>query len=489
MLFASVFDVSIMALYAVSAATAFYQWDPKDGLWETTKEVATWSTWPKLLEGGPFVLKMLFFSAFLCYGISALFYLITLSLSIWLFFLFRKIVKLPPDMNPLEDNLTSRAHKRNKSSVSTMSTYDEKRNSSISAARRSGAPYEDLSRPPSIPFMHTRTNSSDSHTTYYSIPTSSSPRDSRLDLPSRQYQLPHSNPPRTSVHDLKRASQSSLGPSPPKLGSCVSVSGQEPAAQQLGNDAWFSNDSLSRNRRSQPPSPVKSTRSPTKLRAQSAYAPLQQDCGTYEDIGSPNHGSDIGSSTISASTNPLSAHPIAPRRAQPQRIPAPNRESALGEIAMNRTNTVVRSTNTGDLADSYDHGQYDLHFDDDDERYERSDLVRQSRQGQDYRKLTPGPNMHPGMASAEMIGHGSADAKVKDGVEGFKSKYYGELRAATPPVLVSSLNGRQVSSGNDAVMGAGKVYARDVSGKVAEEGRGGMQGNGWGARFRKVSGI
>lgn len=43
---------------------------------------------------------------------------------------------------------------------------------------------------------------------------------------------------------------------------------------------------------------------------------------------------------------------------------------------------------------------------------------------------------------------------------------------------------RQVSSGNDFSMGAGA--SRRVSGKVAEEGRG---GKGWGTRFRKVSGI
>lgn len=74
--------------------------------------------------------------------------------SLYLAFQFRKILNLPPDMNPLEDNLTSR-HKRNKSSISTATTLTEaeKRLSMpLESARSSGAPYEDLSRPPSIPF-------------------------------------------------------------------------------------------------------------------------------------------------------------------------------------------------------------------------------------------------------------------------------------------------------------------------------------------------
>ena len=51
-------------------------------------------------------------------------------------------------------------------------------------------------------------------------------------------------------------------------------------------------------------------------------------------------------------------------------------------------------------------------------------------------------------------------------------------------------NNRQVSSGTDFVnKGSFKLMGRrDVSGKIAEEGRGGA-GNGWGTRFRKISGL
>lgn len=43
---------------------------------------------------------------------------------------------------------------------------------------------------------------------------------------------------------------------------------------------------------------------------------------------------------------------------------------------------------------------------------------------------------------------------------------------------------RNVSSGNDVI--TKRSYRRDVSGKIAEEGR---SPGGWGTRFRNVSGI
>ncbi|KFY07633.1 hypothetical protein V492_06965 [Pseudogymnoascus sp. VKM F-4246] len=476
MLFASLCDASIMAFYAFSATTAYYRWDPKNGLWESTRPVDTWSTWPKLQEGGPYVLKTLFFAAFICFGVSALFHFITLILSIWLFIMFRKIVNLPPDMNPLESNLTSRAHKRNKSSVSTMSGYDEKR-ASQQAVDRSGrpydgpsGPYDGIGGPPAVPFMHTRNNSGTSMSTYYSIPTSSSPRDSRLDLPSRQYQIPATNSPRASVSDLKRTSQSSLPSISPKRGSYVPLSTQDLADQYADaqNENWYSTDSLPRNRLSQPPSPVKSTRSSTKPRPQSAYAPLRDGFGTYEDINDADFDSDVGS-VVSA--NPLSAHPIAP---QPQRASALNRQSALGEISLNRSNTAGSSNYSGDVADisGPQRGYYD------------EAAVAEPKEQSNYRELTPQPLVRPGAAGKGVVGHSSDRDGIVKGSVGFKARYYGELRPATPPTLVGGVKGRQVSSGIDMGVPNGDGR-RDVSGKIAEEGRGG----GWGARFRKISGM
>jgi hypothetical protein len=74
-------------------------------------------------------------------------------MSIYLAIIFRQISKLPPDMNPLEGNLTSR-HKRNKSSLSVASTESTNKDAHLSAPL--------IDAPRVVPFMHTRTDSSTS---------------------------------------------------------------------------------------------------------------------------------------------------------------------------------------------------------------------------------------------------------------------------------------------------------------------------------------
>lgn len=104
-------------------------------------------------------------------------HLLSVFLDLYLVVIFRKIVKLPPDMNPLEDNLTSRRkskHKHKNSSISAITHLtddNEKRfstQSTISGDRNSQAePFitKDIPSPTKsqIAFMHTRT---DSETTY-----------------------------------------------------------------------------------------------------------------------------------------------------------------------------------------------------------------------------------------------------------------------------------------------------------------------------------
>lgn len=100
-------------------------------------------------------------------------HLLSFFLDLYLVVMFRKITKLPPDMNPLEDNLTSRRnmkHKHKNSSISAitkMTDHNEKRfsdQSTVAGNRLSQAdPLLDRSIPSpeksQIAFMHTRTNS------------------------------------------------------------------------------------------------------------------------------------------------------------------------------------------------------------------------------------------------------------------------------------------------------------------------------------------
>jgi hypothetical protein len=377
MLFASFFDVSIVPFYAFSALVAM------------TKQ----SGWSTLLSNQALTSifsKVVFYLAAVGGGL----HLISLGISLYLAVTFRKITKLPPDMNPLEDNLTSR-HKRNKSSISTATTVSEKRISApLENKRSSGATYENLSRPPTIPFLHTRTLSTDSFSTYRSTPPPT--RDGHLDLPSRQYQI---NSPLSSMVDLKRTSGGSSF-TPPKRTSYTEVTLSDTSSlrssRKVGNmtEAWYTADSL----------PPRSSHSSSPQKA--AYQRVQQSLDSSDDIslGLPN---------------PLEANPPTPRHKHFQR------DSALSEISNNRAST--------DIADS----------------------------GSRFRESLPQR-------------------------DNFKAKYYGELKPGTPPVMIG--NNRQVSSGTDFVNKGGyRLDRREVSGKIAEEGRGAV--NGWGPRFRKISGL
>jgi hypothetical protein len=66
----------------------------------------------------------------------------------------------------------------------------------------------------------------------------------------------------------------------------------------------------------------------------------------------------------------------------------------------------------------------------------------------------------------------------------FKAKGYGELKPGTPPIMIGGKNNRQ-ASGIDFGVIQQAGYRREVSGKIAEEGR---SERGF-ARFRKISGL
>ncbi|KAI0396329.1 hypothetical protein F5Y17DRAFT_116016 [Xylariaceae sp. FL0594] len=178
--FAALTDLAALPFYAFGAITVTHQ----GGMWDTILSNKT-------------VLPAFITSEYLTLITAAGLHTVSLAISVYLALMFRRIAHLPPDMNPLESNLTSRVarHKRNKSSLTsqyTSSSENIKRLSTpLEEHRRSGAPYEELSRPPSIPFMHTRSGSGDSLV--------SSQRDPRVDLPSRQYQVTPGNSPRNSV--------------------------------------------------------------------------------------------------------------------------------------------------------------------------------------------------------------------------------------------------------------------------------------------------
>jgi hypothetical protein len=154
-------------------------------------------------------------------------------MSIYLAVIFRKIARLPPDMNPLEDNLTSR-HKKKNSSISTIS---EKRASQASSFY--GPTDLDRSSPrgeppvlPPIPFMHTRMDSTDSINSKSSTPRSSN-RNSRADLPSQI------SPTKASHASLSRASPNRKPASNRSSYTSLAPDRYSNSHASLVNDNWF----------------------------------------------------------------------------------------------------------------------------------------------------------------------------------------------------------------------------------------------------------
>lgn len=415
-------------------------------------------------------------------------HLLSLTISLWLALMFRRIHKMPPDMNPLESHLTARAsHKRNKSSVATTSTYAdsiEKRRSgaTIEEHRRSDQPYEDLSRVPTVPFMHTRQGSETS------LRSSLRTRDSRTDRPSRQYQIVPSNtsPRHSGASELSTASKrmSGAGPSSPtKLTSYrnsyaevplhdnpassrpTTGTGTRPSTNSTYRtsytsqpssaptpprhstptsreprftEAWYASESLvSRtqahlNRTSALAQLSGSTLLPSPSKNKS-YTPLDQQ---YDDASDSEN--DL-STPHPLRSNPSGSPPSSPRPKTPfekrSSIPNLHRNSPLSEISLNLSGT---------------------------------DISTRHRLGLGVPQ--PGETNRKSSIQAESE---------------FYSKPYGQLKPATPPVMLTPVGGggRQVSSGNDYGTVEGKfggrwsVFGRrNVSGKVVEEGRGGGGG-------------
>lgn len=162
------------------------------------------------------------YSTFLISVVDGALHLTSLVISIYLGVIFRKISRLPPDMNPLEDNLTSR-HKRNKSSLLDDATSQA---TTATSTPNRGSRAEDplISPTRNVPFMHTR---NDAHSNLSNVPHSNfSPRMSQTNLTAPLYDQPPSHrSSRTQLQEphsqalTQRASRTTLPnltQSPPK---------------------------------------------------------------------------------------------------------------------------------------------------------------------------------------------------------------------------------------------------------------------------------
>lgn len=393
-------------------------------------------------------------------------HLISLGISLWLGLMFRRIANMPPDMNPLEDHLTARGHKRNKSSIATsytaMSEDSRRLSTPLEDRRRSGAPYETLTRPPSIPFMHTRSGSRDSAISITS----------KHDLPSRQYGVQPSNSPRNSVTspiDLKRLSRPASGrgsyteipiheTGSPRPDSGVDLPSPSGARQAKFTEAWYASESLI-NRTQQRQRAMNAAAAKNAATRTRAYEALAQRYDDDSDDDSdrennmrpdPADVSDLYDSVLGGTMhpNPLRSNPTptsSTLSAAPPPVPLHGTSSGNG---VPRAKTPFYPTGGRALG-------------------EISSNSRTVSGSQDITDQKPA-----GLPGSNVAWNRNSSIQPETA---FYSKPYGELKAATPPLIVG--NGRQVSSGNDYDFAVkdNAGYRRNVSGKIVEEGLAGRR--------------
>ncbi|KAH9887821.1 hypothetical protein F4778DRAFT_421590 [Xylariomycetidae sp. FL2044] len=564
-LFAGFTDLAAMPLYAFGVISIVNR---SEGLWGTILADETLAR--PLVQAEYYALI----------GAGGL-HLVSLCISLWLGLVFRRIANMPPDMNPLEDHLTSRAaaqqHKRNRSSVYTTTTtaseHSSKRLSTpLEDYRRSGAPHEeDLSRrPPSIPFMHTRTQSRDS---FASSSSSSHKRDSRGshagDLPSRQYQIRPYNSPRNSLAgsaaDLKRLStprlaqrgsyteiplhETGVSPSPSSplslRPSSINTANAAAAATAGGSggpinasptrvakftEAWYASESLIQ-RTQQRQRAMRAAERPQQQQ--------QQQQQQYEAVGPPPRyydldGGDLSeggdsdrengmlrpgvfsdledeynddddededdddeahTSPINASgrmhPNPLRSNPTPPTPPPPppprKNYVPPRQKTPFSRIRDSTATAATTTLSEISLNPRSASGSRDIA----DEKPGRSKATNTTSSS----STTTTTMM--GWGAAALLGgrrKSVRNSSIQPEADFFYSKPYGELKPATPPIMIGGE--RQVSSGNDYYyglggggggggggnnvggagvggVGGGGFGRRNVSGKVAEEGMAG----------------
>ncbi|KAI0387597.1 hypothetical protein F5Y04DRAFT_267700 [Hypomontagnella monticulosa] len=489
-LFAGIMDLAVVPLYVFGILAVMNQG----------------AQWELIITAMPQLTDALVLSEYYLLLSAGGMHVVSLGISIYLGLMFRRIANMPPDMNPLESHLTSRVkqHKRNKSSVATsytsLSDESKRLSTPLENYRNSGAPYEDLSRPPSIPFMHTRTGSRDSF--------ASSKRDSRSDLPSRQYQITPGNSPRNSVAgslaDLKRLSTPRLAqrasytevplhetgvpsPSSSRPSSVVMPHPQQgpinasPKRIAKFTEAWYASESLINRTQERQRAMNAAERSRQSQPQERNYEALSQRYGfddSDDDSDRENSGfmmrpdeydedgedGDIQSSPINIEDrmhpNPLRLHPVplhtVPEPETPTKEAIAGRQKTPFRPAAQRDSTASALSEMSGNARSVS-GSKDIVD-------EKRASAPQPATASFWRRSTIGRN----------AGARNRNSSIQPDGD-FYSKPYGELKPATPPIMVSTANAktRQVSSGNDygdLGSGAGGAWRRNVSGKIAEEG-------------------
>jgi hypothetical protein len=191
MIFAALIDAGIIPFWAFAAWALHLDYTQNAYGWSTLFPSSTTSY---TIIYAFFIISCVMIGLFAC----------SLLLDIYLGVKFRQIARLPPDMNPLEPNLTSR-HKRNKSSV----TATNMSQSALAHKRDAIKQESQAASCKRVPFIHTRTDSADSVTLY----GNDSARNSRMEL-RKGIEETEKDPWRWSRSSSPERPRSAIVPSP-----------------------------------------------------------------------------------------------------------------------------------------------------------------------------------------------------------------------------------------------------------------------------------
>ncbi|KAG0160743.1 hypothetical protein PDIDSM_8273 [Penicillium digitatum] len=139
-LFAAILDLGLIPFCVFTAFMAYGEWNSNVYHWRT------------LFNERDLTFKLSEATFVLAVANGAL-HLVSLAISVFLAVTFRKISRLPPDMNPLEDNLTARPRKSHQETQ-----IEEKHLSHFTVDSNFEDPL--IGSPRSVPFMHNREQSS-----------------------------------------------------------------------------------------------------------------------------------------------------------------------------------------------------------------------------------------------------------------------------------------------------------------------------------------
>ncbi|KAI5466546.1 hypothetical protein BGZ63DRAFT_368838 [Mariannaea sp. PMI_226] len=418
-LFSALTDVAAAPIYAFCALTAHSKAD----------------TWKTLLADQKLMDDFVPAVYYGFIGAGGL-HLISLSASLWLGWMFRKISLMPPDMNPLEDHLTARPrHKKAKSSVSTLSTLDqsESRLSTPIITRRQSILHSNIEPPPSIPFMHTRTGSS---TTIESRGSRQSERigSSRDSIDSRKTKQA------STARSVRHESYTEIAGSEPSASRPSSSSSRnaQPRPARF-TETWAPTDSLI-SRTNQRHREIAAAKTSAQNHGNKTYQALTQRFYNEDDSDEEYIDENIqilGYDEEEDAGGDGKPHPL---RSNP---------TELESLTPPRSRTPF-----------YAPGSY---------LSDESPNSRLVNAGKDIADEKLG--FSPAKLSSQKR-HSSIQPEAA-----FYSRPYGDLKSATPPVIVGS--NRKISSGNDfdSKFSSPAYERRNVSGKIVEEGRGGMVGN------------